>query len=51
MKKITGKEGGSQKISHQDREGMLQYYVLREYKPYMKIITRKLFPGIQFNPH
>ena len=30
MKKMTGKEGGSHKISHHDREGMLQYYALRE---------------------
>lgn len=29
-KKMTGREGGSRrKISHHDREGMLQYYVLQ----------------------
>ena len=40
---MTGKERGSQKKTHHDREGMLQYYVLREYKPFMKIVTCNYF--------
>jgi len=35
-KKLQEKREGHRKISHHDREGMLQYYVLREYKPYIK---------------
>ena len=43
-KKMRGKEGGLQKISHNDRQGMLQYYVLQEYKPHiMKIMTCNYF--------
>ena len=37
------KRGSHKKISHHDREGMLQYYVLREYKPFMKIVTCNYF--------
>ena len=47
-KKWQEKKEGHKKINHHDREGMLQYFVLREYKPYMNI---QLFPDIQFNLH
>ena len=43
-KKMRGEEGGSRKISHHDLQGMLQYYVLQEYKPHiMKIMTCNYF--------
>ena len=44
-KQMRGKEGGSKKkISHNDCQGMLQYYVLQEYKLHiMKIMTCNYF--------
>ena len=40
MKKNVRKRGRlTKKISHHDLEVMLQSYVVREYKPYMKIMT------------
>ena len=43
-KKWEEKRDGYKKISHNDRQGMLQYYVLQEYKPHiMKIMTCNYF--------
>ena len=42
-KKCQEKREAHKKISHHDLEVMLQSYVVREYKPYMKIMTCNYF--------